>query len=105
MPARIGPRTPRRIFLAEWREHFDLTQKRLAERLGVSEMAVSRWERAQHKLNTDVMAAIAEAMGIEPYDLYRHPAQPSPNDLLRDAPPEMVADVVRYIEYLKSKAS
>ena len=43
---RIGPRRPRIIFLAEWREHRKLTQKQLGERLGVPDMTISRWEKA-----------------------------------------------------------
>jgi hypothetical protein len=42
---RIGPRRPRRIYLAEWREHRGLTQKALGDRLGVTDMTVS----AQYK--------------------------------------------------------
>lgn len=107
MPARIGPKKPRRLFLKEWRDYFGLTQKQLGERLGVSEMTISRWEREQHKLNTGVMAAVAEAFGhnVEPGDLYRDPHKPSPDRLLRDASPEIVQDVISYIEYLKSRAA
>lgn len=103
MAARIGPKRARRIYLREWREHRDLTQERLAQRLGTTHTTVYRWERSETKLNTDVMDAIAEALDIEPTDLYRHPNQPSANDLLRGASPEMVKDVIDYIEYLKSK--
>lgn len=104
MPARIGPRKPRRIYLREWREHYDLTQRRLGERLGVSEMTVSRWERDEHKLSTSVMAAIAEALHplMVPADLYRHPETPSADALLRETP-ELTGEVLSYIEYLKSR--
>jgi len=64
---------------------------------------VHRWERGGALLNTNVMAAIAEALSIEPADLYRHPNQPSADALLRDASPELARDVISYIEYLKSK--
>lgn len=103
MAARIGPKKAKRIFLREWREHRDLTQERLGERLGVSDVTVHRWEKGLAKLNTDVMAAIAEALAIEPGDLYRHPDQPSADALLRGATPEFAADVFSYIEYLKSR--
>lgn len=80
---RIGPKRPRRLYLAEWRESRGLSQKRLGERLGVTDMTVSRWEGSKSLLSTDVMAAIAEALGIEPADLYHHPDQPSADALLR----------------------
>lgn len=103
MAARIGPKRPRRIFLKEWREHRDLTQERLGERLGVSDVTVHRWEKNLSLLNTNVMAAIAEALMIEPTDLYRHPDQPSADQLLRGASPEVMADVLSYIEFAKNR--
>jgi len=98
---RIGPKRPRRLFIAEWRENRGLTQKQLGLRLGVSDMTVSRWERATNgqartppkgadkgtaEVNWPVIQAIAEALDIEPDDLFRHPDQPSANALLRDQP-------------------
>lgn len=103
MAARIGPKRQRRIFLKEWREHRDLTQERLGQRLGVSDVTVHRWERNLAFLNTNVMAAIAEALDIEPTDLYRHPDQPSADQLLRGASPELMADVLSYIEFAKNR--
>lgn len=95
---RIGPRRPRRIYLAEWRESRGLSQKQLGDRLGVADMTVSRWERATSLLNTNVMAAIAEALSIEPADLYRHPDQPSADALLRNASPELRQNAVEMLE-------
>lgn len=80
---RIGPRRPRRIYLLEWRESRGLTQKQLGERLGVTDMTISRWELGRSLLNTDVLAAMAEALGIEPQDLYHHPDTPTADALLR----------------------
>ena len=98
---RIGPRRPRRIYLAEWRENRELSQKQLGERLGVTDMTVSRWERATALLNTNVMAAIAEALSIEPQDLYRHPDQPSADALLRDQPQEVRDQAVNLIRAIR----
>jgi transcriptional regulator with XRE-family HTH domain len=103
MPApRIGPRRPPRIFLAEWRESRGLTQERLAERLGVSGMTVSRWERSAALLNTNVMAAIAEALDIEPGDLFHHPDRPSADALLRDQSPEVVEQALKLIRAIRN---
>lgn len=106
MPARIGPKRPRRIYLREWRERRDLTQEKLGLRLGVSDVTVHRWEKSQALLNTNVMAAIAEALNIEPADLYRHPDQPSADELLRGAPADVVRDAIAMIDALRrSRAS
>jgi transcriptional regulator with XRE-family HTH domain len=94
---RIRPKRPRMVYLAEWRDNKKLTQKQLAERLGVTSMTVSRWERAVRDAvhgkakpealpNTNVLAAIAEALGIEPEDLHRHPDHISLDAMLRGQP-------------------
>jgi transcriptional regulator with XRE-family HTH domain len=100
MPApRIGPQRPRRVYLAEHRQARGLTQRQLAERLGVTDITVSRWELGRALLNTDVMAAIAEAFGdMEPQDLYRHPDTPSADALLRDQPAEVQDQAIRVIK-------
>lgn len=106
--SRIGPKRPRRIFLQEWREKRGLSQKQLGERLDppVTNMTVSRWERAARggvaiaQMNSDVLAAVAEALNIEPPDLYRHPAQPSADEMLRGASQSIQDQAFRVIEAL-----
>lgn len=99
MPVRIRARRPRRVYLAEWREKYDLTQEQLASRLGKTAMTVSRWERGANQMNKGTMDAVAEALhdGMEGEDLYYHPDRPSPNMLLRDQPPEVVDQAIRLL--------
>lgn len=104
---RIGPRRPRRIYLAEWREERGLSQKSLGERFDpiVTDMTVSRWEagargeRGAHsaQLSSDVIAALAEALDCEVEDLYRHPNTPSADALLRGVPEPVRAEVFKMI--------
>jgi transcriptional regulator with XRE-family HTH domain len=101
MTARIGPRRPRKIYLAEWREARQLTQKQLGDRLDVTDVTVSRWELGKALLNTNVMAALAEALNIEPQDLYHHPDRPSPDALLRDQPPEVRDQAIALIKAIR----
>jgi transcriptional regulator with XRE-family HTH domain len=98
MPARLQPRRHRRLFIAKWRESRSLTQAELAERLKTTGVTVSRWERGEVLLNTGVMSALADALGIEPEDLYHDPAKPTPNALLRDQPDEVVDQAIRLIQ-------
>jgi transcriptional regulator with XRE-family HTH domain len=108
--ARIGPRRPKKIYLAEWREKRGLTQKQLGERLDpiVTDMTVSRWEKAARgdrgpntaQMNDDVKAAVAEALDLEPEDLYRHPDTPSADELLRNAPQSIKEQAFKVIEAL-----
>lgn len=103
--ARIGPKRPRMVYLAEWRESRGLTQKQLADRLGVTDMTVSRWERKTALLNTNVLAAVSEALGIEPQDLYRHPDQPSADALLRGQPAKVQETAIARVIDLIRKAN
>ena len=102
MAARIYPKRPPKLFIAEWREKFDLTQAQLGARLGpegVSDVTVSRWETGERRPDIDTLAAIAEALGhnLEARDLYRHPDQPSADDLLRGQDEEVVEQALRVI--------
>jgi transcriptional regulator with XRE-family HTH domain len=110
--SRIGPKRPRRIFLQEWREFRGLTQEQLGERLEppVANMTVSRWERATRggsgqvaQMNAGVLAAVAEALDIEPQDLYRHPNQPSADEMLRGSSESVQNQAFRVIEALVGK--
>jgi transcriptional regulator with XRE-family HTH domain len=86
-----------RLFLAEWREHRGLTQEQLAARLGTTHVTVSRWETHKRQPDLNAQAAIAEAMDIEPVDLFRHPDRPSADALLRGQPPEVVDNAMKMI--------
>ena len=102
MPARIYPRRAPKLYLAEWRDDKGLTQQALADRLNTSDVTISRWETGKRRPDIDAQEAIAEALGIEAVDLRRHPAQPSADALLRDQPPELVAQVFKLINALRN---
>lgn len=50
--------------LAELRRTHGLSQEELAERLGVSRQAVSKWERAESSPDTDNLIALAQLYGV-----------------------------------------
>lgn len=100
MVTRIGPKKPFRLYIAEWREHRHLTQQQLADRLGTSDVTVSRWETRKRQPDLNAQAAIAEALDIEPFDLRRHPDQPSADALLRGQPVEVKEQAIRLIKAL-----
>lgn len=104
MPTRIGPKKPIRLFIAEWRANRGLSQKGLGARLGpegVSDVTVSRWETGERRPDLDAQAAIAEALGIDVFDLRRHPDQPSADALLRDQPKEIQEQAIRLIHAIR----
>ena len=107
MVTRIGPTQPVRHFLKEWREHKGLTQQQLADRLPLGDEGkptgkdqISRWERKKRGMTMEVQAALAEALGISPGALFHDPAQPSADELLRNATPEKRREVFAVIETL-----
>lgn len=101
MAPRIYPRRLPRLYLAEWRESLGLSQEALGERLGVSGVTVSRWETGRRRPDLNVLAAICEALGIEPPNAYRHPDQPTADDLLRDQPPEVREQAIKLIRAIR----
>lgn len=98
MSPRIGPKRPHRLFLAEWREHRGLSQDALGGRLGVTHVTISRWETGKRRPDLNAQAAIAEALDLEPIDLFRHPDRPSADALLRDQPAGVQEQAIRLIQ-------
>ena len=52
-----------------WREHQNLLQQDLAERLGISQSAYSQMEKPDANLRPTTITKIAEALGIKPEQL------------------------------------
>ena len=48
-----------------WREHLGITQEELADRLGISQAAVAKFERPNARLRTATLIKIAAAMGLD----------------------------------------
>lgn len=82
MVTRIGPKRGR-LFLKEWREARKLTLQQVADRLDVDRSTIQRHEKEARKLTTDHLAELALALECEPQDLWRHPDQPSQEDIAR----------------------
>jgi transcriptional regulator with XRE-family HTH domain len=100
MVTRIGPKRARRQYLQQWREARGLTQQQLAERLDTGKDQVSRWESGKRGMSAGVLEALADALLIEPGDIFRDPAQPSADELLRGKPPELRQQAFSVIEAL-----
>ena len=99
---RIGPRKPHRHFIREWMKAKGLTQERLADRLGISQGTVSKALKSKTILTEEYLVGIAEALDVEVADLFRDPASPTREELLRGLSDTEKLTVIRMIEALRN---
>lgn len=103
---KIGPKSPLRWYLREWRKKKGLSQEQLANRLDTNKGQISKLERGDQRMNDDWIAGLANALDIEPGDLLRDPEAPTLNDLLRSASPEQMQEIRAIAQImLRRKAS
>lgn len=103
MVTRIGPKHAFKHYIQEWREDRKLTQEQLANRIESTKASISRWETGERDPTMKVLAAIAYALKIDIGDIFRHPKQPSADQLLRhqsQATQEKAVELVKV--YLKA---
>ena len=83
MPARLKTTRPRRRhFVAEWRASKQMTQAQLAAQLGMSEASISRIEDGKQPYSQDTLEGIAEALGVDPYQLIKGPPGDTPSTMI-----------------------
>lgn len=58
-------------FIAEKRKERNMTQMQLAEQLGITDRAVSKWERGKSLPDASIMLRLCELLGITAGDLLR----------------------------------
>lgn len=56
-------------FIAQMRKEREMTQRQLAEKIGVSDKAVSRWETGKGLPDTSIMPSLCESLGINVNEL------------------------------------
>ena len=101
MAKRFPQRQRRRpTFIRQWREFRELTQEKLADRLGMSKAQLSRIEAGLQPYSQDFLEACAEALMTDPASLLmRDPSAPdaiwSIWDQARPAEREQIAAVAR----------
>jgi transcriptional regulator with XRE-family HTH domain len=98
----IRPRKPPRghLFLKEHRNAKKISATKMAEMLGIERESVYRLERQPWRVNSAKQADWAQALGIEPEELWRPPGAVSLDALVRTAPDDvkaMAADIVQRI--------
>ena len=76
--------------LLEYRKQHNLSQEELADKIGVSRQAVSKWERAEATPDTDNLILLAEIYGVTLDELIKGKAGEEP---AAEAEPEAEPEV------------
>lgn len=91
--------TPRRkLYMKEWMEFLNVSDRDLASRLDTSETTVFRWYDQPRRLDPDKIIQVAEALFIEPADLFRPPGRPSIDGMLREASEKQHEDTADFVK-------
>ena len=56
-------------FIAECRKNANLTQMQLSEKLGITDKAISKWERGISMPDTSIMLELCDILGISVNEL------------------------------------
>ncbi len=89
--------------LSFFREKIGLTQTELAEKVGVSDKVISKWECGETKPSVDVLPALADAFDISIDDLFNrthdctHDICTSAREYIRAAEPSEVVDKIQKV--------
>lgn len=97
-PPKIRSGAKAHLYIEEWFRERGLNDEKVGNRIGVDRATVFRWRKEQHRLNPQKIAALATALDLEPAELWRPPARPSLDSLVRNSPDEVVElafDVVK----------
>lgn len=81
------------IYIAEKRKERKLTQSALAERLGITDRAVSKWERGLSLPDASLMLPLCGILGITVTELLR--GEDMENDKFRESAEEMLLEMKR----------
>lgn len=74
--------------LLQYRKKSGLSQEELAEKIGVSRQAVSKWERAEASPDTDNLIILADVYGVSLDDLLKGEGEPNIGSNETEAPDE-----------------
>lgn len=88
--------------IRSYRKKNDLTQEALADRLGVTYLSVSRWEKGATYPDLELLPAISEILGISVDELLGMPSIEKKEEGkrgFRQAPPRMYEEGLRCGSY------
>ena len=72
--------------LLQYRKRMGLSQEELAEKIGVSRQAVSKWERAEAAPDTDNLIELSKIYGVSLDEMLKGRPKADPNNTAEDSP-------------------
>ncbi len=97
---------PRRRYhplpIIEWIEFLGLTQRKVAEDVGISESHLSLIAAGKRPYNQRILEAIAESLGIHPAQLHHPPTERPLWQLINELDSDQQRTAKRLLEALKS---
>jgi transcriptional regulator with XRE-family HTH domain len=90
----------RRLFLKEHRQARGVSAAEMGERLGIERESVYRLEAKHWGVSSQKQAAYAEALGLQPEDLWRRPDDPSLDTIVSRAPEDVQESVQNLLRRL-----
>jgi hypothetical protein len=100
----IGEGRRPHLYIDEWMQKRGLNDEKIALRIGVARETIWRWRKEQHRLNPGKMAALANALDLEPEDLWRPPERASVDAILRNVDDELHQTAVDIVQRLVRRA-
>lgn len=93
-------------YMTEWREHMGLSVETVANRMGRDRTTIWRWEAGKRRPKPADLAAFANALNVEPGDLWRLPSgRPSVDAILKNATDDVAEAVADLARRLTKRAS
>jgi transcriptional regulator with XRE-family HTH domain len=109
MVTRIYQHRPGFPRIAEWMDYKNLDDDRLAGRVGVDRVTVTRWRNQERRPEPEYMPALAIAFDCEEWEIWAPPPPKGRAKLravLKDKPDEIVDEVADLAEmFLRKRAS
>jgi transcriptional regulator with XRE-family HTH domain len=104
MPAK---RQRRRWFLRQWREYRNLSQEKLADRVGLTQGMISQLEGGKVNFTAEHLDILSEALMCEPADLLvRNPQDPeAPWSIWETLAPAQKVQAIEIMKALKKTAN
>jgi transcriptional regulator with XRE-family HTH domain len=106
MVTRIRKGARAHLYITEWMDHFGVSDDQMAGRLETTRQTIWRWKKEPWRLDPGKIAALAEALDIDPRDFYRLPhSRESLDQITETLPDDLYEMLLNQARLLSKRAS